>query len=106
MTERVKIAVTAVPPEGWVGTTSYAIYIIHRGLAGSTTGLRSGRSPSVRDWWSLSVTFTLLTLGTVLAEPSISWRILEQRFLRPPHSKFRYERPQAGVSNNDVAASV
>lgn len=71
-----------------LGTVAYAVYIFHVGINGLLHFAIFGRTPSISDWSSLSV--TLLSLVTVILLAALSWRVLEKPLIRRAHAMYRY----------------
>ena len=77
-------------PLVWLGTISYAVYIIHAGVNYLWHGAVFGREPSLDTWPEVFV--TVASLLTVIALASISWQIWESRLIRSAHHRFRYSQ--------------
>jgi peptidoglycan/LPS O-acetylase OafA/YrhL len=68
------------PVAKWIGGRSYAIYLLHQLVSGTMHGLAFDRPPVMTDAASVGVTLASLALTLILAE--LSFRVLEQPFLK------------------------
>jgi peptidoglycan/LPS O-acetylase OafA/YrhL len=71
-----------------LGTVAYAVYIFNQGINYLFHFAIFGRTPSISDWSSFSV--TLLSLTTVMLLAALSWRLLEKPLIRHAHAVYRY----------------
>lgn len=71
-----------------LGIVAYAVYIFHQGINKLFHFAIFGRTPSISDWSSLSV--TVLSLITVILLSALSWKLFEKPLIRHAHAVYRY----------------